>query len=109
MAGKKRKRKERLRLPASPEEIQEFFASTMPRFSEMMGKETDRGSVLIAAAFLDVLLEGTLRHLMTQRSKDAHADIDRILSDGALPPLGSFAMRIVAARALGLIDAQVQK
>ena len=70
------------------------FASFLDDFN----KETERGAALAAAAFLDDLLRKTLEGFLVQ------SETARSLLVGFNAPLGSFAARIAAAHAMGLIS-----
>jgi len=66
-------------------------------------RESDRGSALIAIAWVDDALEACLR----SRFKDEQAIVDSVLrQDG---PLGSFSSRIKVAYLLGVITASLYK
>jgi DNA-binding MltR family transcriptional regulator len=71
------------------------LSASAQRFLDELEAQTDRGSALVAAAFLDDILEGTLRaHFL-----DAPKQVGELL-DG---PLSSFAARTKLAYCMGLI------
>jgi len=67
-------------------------------FLKALSKESDRGVVLVAATMLDDLLERTILAFLMD-----HKETARLL-DGFNAPLGTFASRILAAFALGLLS-----
>jgi DNA-binding MltR family transcriptional regulator len=67
-------------------------------FLEELNKESDRGAVLISAAFLDDLLRRTLRAFLIENTSAKE------LVDEYPGPLSTFSARIHAAHALGLIS-----
>jgi DNA-binding MltR family transcriptional regulator len=84
------------RIPNTPEELEgsakEFFVS--------IKVESDRGCVLVTAAFLDEALEALLRARMSSEKGAAEAIGQLFRADGAL---GSFSAKIELSRALGVI------
>jgi hypothetical protein len=70
------------------------FSDFLPEFN----KETERGAALAAAAFLDDLLQQTLAAFLIEGETTSK------LLNGFNAPLSSFAARIAAAHALGLIS-----
>jgi len=76
------------------EDVKDFQA-----FLREFQSETDRGAALVGAALIDLRLTETLRAFMV--SNNAADD----LLEGPTAPLGTFASRIAATFALGLIDA----
>jgi DNA-binding MltR family transcriptional regulator len=88
------------RIPSTAEELEgsskEFFVSVR--------EESDRGCVLVAAAFLDEALEAILRSHMSQETHVVRDIVGRLFRpDG---PLGTFSAKISLCRALQLIDQQ---
>jgi len=85
------------RVPSTPEELEgsaaEFFASVR--------EESDRGCVLVAAAFLDEALESVLRSHMSRDTKVVRDVVDRLF--GPEGPLGTFSAKINPCRALQII------
>ena len=76
---------------------------------EIVLNESDRGAVLVAAAFIDEALEHLLRQILTAKSTNAADDnftaqLNRLVKPGIDAPLGSFAARISACFVLGVID-----
>lgn len=67
-------------------------------FAKAVSEESDRGKVLTVAHYMDILLERTIRAFLIQ-GKAAND-----LLSGFNAPLGTFSVRISAARALGLIN-----
>jgi hypothetical protein len=67
-------------------------------FVEEFNKETERGTALAATAFIDDLLERTLMAFLIPN------DSGQALTRGFNAPLGTFAARIVACHAMGLIS-----
>ncbi|WP_454762327.1 hypothetical protein [Caulobacter segnis] len=67
-------------------------------FARALSKESDRGQVLSVAHYMDILLERTVRAFLVE-GKAAND-----LLTGFNAPLGTFSVRISAARAMGLID-----
>ena len=82
----------------TPIELEELQETIRTRFTG----QTDRGSVLIAAAYLDDALEDCLRARFVQDEKA----IDDLL--GGEKPLGTFSARISTAYLLGLIDQKMR-
>jgi hypothetical protein len=68
--------------------------------------ESDRGCVLAAHGHLDGILEKVLREEF--RPRDAERDtghwLDWLFKSGGQPPLQSFYVKLVTARALGMVD-----
>jgi mannitol operon repressor len=79
------------------------FEETLPRLKEFtdflptMNKESERGVVLICCSFIDELLRRVLLAFLVDDKKHV------TLIDGFNAPLGTFAARIRAASALGLL------
>lgn len=76
---------------------------------EIVLNESDRGAVLVAAAFIEEALEHLLRQVLTVKSCNASNDhfaaqLDRLVGPSIEAPLGSFAARITACFVLGVID-----
>ena len=96
MSGKKppKKKPSRVRIPKSLAWDSREFKSFLSEFT----KESDRGAVLIAASLLDELLKAILKAFFVE------SKVSTELLDGFNAPLGSFASRIAAAYALGLIQ-----
>jgi mannitol operon repressor len=67
-------------------------------FLVLLGKESERGAVVIAATLIDDLLGQTILAFLVD-----HKEAGRLL-DGFNAPLGTFASRILAAFALGLLS-----
>jgi hypothetical protein len=67
-------------------------------FLALLIKESDRGAVLIAATLIDDLLGQAILAFLVD-----HKETGRLL-DGFNAPLGTFASRILAAFALGLLS-----
>lgn len=74
-----------------------------PTFISSLARESDRGFVLVGAARLDELLEKLLRAKLLACAPSKEKDLDFLLTK-PLAPLGSFSIRILMARALGLIS-----
>jgi hypothetical protein len=79
-----------------------------PFVDEIMA-ENDRGCLLSSAAVLDGIIEDRLRTRFKELSDAKKDDIDFLLSKRPLPPLGSFGVRIVAARTMGLIAEPIKR
>jgi hypothetical protein len=99
--GEKRRRKDAVRRAIGKVRP---FEETHPHLKEFsaflkdLNKETERGAALAAAAYLDDLLEKTIRaFLIVGDTADA-------LLRGFNAPLGGLSSRIAAAHALGLIS-----
>jgi len=73
-------------------------------FIDAVHKESDRGAVICAIAFLDDALEQAIRGFLHEMSKVSKSVLDALLTRRPQPPVGSFAVRTKLARALGLID-----
>lgn len=76
---------------------------------EVLLNESDRGAVLVAAAFVEEALEHLLRQVLTVKSPNASNDrlprqLDKLLSPGMEAPLGSFSARTSACFVLGIVD-----
>ena len=76
------------------EDVKDFRA-----FVKEFQGETDRGAALVGAALIDLRLTEALRAFMVSNNA-----ADELL-EGPTAPLGTFASRIAATFALGLIDA----
>lgn len=68
--------------------------------------ESDRGCVLSAHGFLDGRLEGLLREEFRPSKVEIDTEhwLNCLFSSGSMPPLQSFYVKAVMARALGMID-----
>jgi hypothetical protein len=75
---------------------------------EELMHDTDRGCLLATAAFLDDILEDRIRGKLHNLSGIGKDDLNFLLTRRPLPPLGSFGVRIVTARALGIIDGNIR-
>src|SRR5438874_740610 len=73
-------------------------------FSDIVYRESDRGCVICATAFIDDALEMSIRRHLRELSNASDGLLDKLLKNQPLPPLGSFAVRSRMARALGIID-----
>ena len=73
--------------------LREFIA-----YLDHLDNESERGQVLISAVMIDDLLTQTIQAFLIQGDS-----ADKLLS-GFNAPLGSFASRIEAARAMGLVS-----
>jgi DNA-binding MltR family transcriptional regulator len=85
------------RLPATPEELDGSAA----KFFETIKGESDRGCVLVAAAFLDESLEFLLRSKMTKEANIVKASIEPLFT--GIGPLKSFWAKIELCRAFELL------
>ena len=74
-----------------------------------LNKESERGCVLVGAALLDEMLGNLLRAKFTEDNHLDSKDIHFLLTKRPVPPLGSFAMRIIFSHAFGLIDGQTRR
>ena len=84
-------------LPKSPEDLEGRSAG----FFETIKLESDRGCVLVAAAFLDEALELLLRSHMASNTTVVKRSIDPLFThDG---PLGSFGVKTNLCKALKLL------
>lgn len=72
-------------------------------FFDELNKETDRGAVLLAAAWIETLLGDILASVLRPKAK---SDVPDLLDGKARQPLGSFSARTDIAYRLGLIDAE---
>lgn len=86
------------RLPATPHELKGWAA----RFFETIKNESDRGCVLVAAAFLDEGLELLLRSRMSKDSAVVKGSIEPLFS-GGVAPLRSFWAKAKLCFSLGLV------
>lgn len=68
------------------------------QYMEMMGDESDRGSVLVCA----VILENTLEEMILAKLAPSASNSDELMGS-SFSPLGSFASKIEIAYRLGLI------
>ena len=84
--------KGRAPLEVSHPHLKEFL-----RFLPALGKESDRGGVLISCSYLD----GLLRNILLAYLRD-HKESHRLV-EGFNAPLGTFSTRVTAAFALGLV------
>jgi hypothetical protein len=75
----------------------------------LMGNTSDREAILSAAAFFDDLMEERLRLHFSKTSDVSSKDIDFLLSKRPLPPLGTFGVKVVACRVLGLINESTRR
>jgi hypothetical protein len=76
-------------------------------FITVVYRESDRGCVICATAFIDDSLESAIRGFLDELGKQPAKLLDSLLKKQPLPPLGSFAVRIKMARALCLIDDKI--
>ena len=79
-------------------EFDAHYDAMLPFLKEFEG-ESDRASIVLGAARLDLALEGLLRRALlppASGSDDSLLDVER--------PLGTFSARIEACYRLGLID-----
>jgi hypothetical protein len=76
-----------------------YDISDILKFLPQFSKESDRGAVLLAVSYLDEIILRMLQGYCI----DAKAG--KALLIDSFPPLGSFAAKALAARALGLITA----
>jgi DNA-binding MltR family transcriptional regulator len=110
---------------ATTEEAEAWVKENIPgldrvmRFMEIVYSESDRGCVICASAIIDDALEAMIRQLLKRISNPSthlvnavlktppepasDSLLDSLLTRRPMPPLGSFAVRIKMARALGLI------
>lgn len=85
-----------------PPVLDEDFKSRISSFSEELGRESDRGLAMVAAAWLDESLETLLRSAMLKGDKIEKDVLQPLFrSEG---PLGSFAGKTRICYALELID-----
>ncbi|MBR1204478.1 MULTISPECIES: transcriptional regulator [unclassified Bradyrhizobium] len=82
----------------SPVEVSHPHMKQFLEFLEDFNKETERGTALAATAFIDDLLERTLVAFLIPN------DSGQALTSGFNAPLGTFAARIAACHAMGLIS-----
>ena len=81
-----------------------------PEFSyEELLLESPRGCLLSSAAFLDDILENRIRQRLTELSAASTKDLDFLLKNRPMPPLGSFGVRITVARVLGIIGDDIRR
>lgn len=73
-------------------------------FADAIARESDRGCVICAAAYIDDALEHAIRSYLHKLSKAPKSLLDSLLTRRPQPPLGAFAVRTKMARALNLID-----
>lgn len=85
------------RLPNSPDALEVETS----RFMSTIRGESDRGSVLVAAAFLDEALELLLRSQMQEEASIVKSSVQPLFT--GIGPLKSFWAKTELARALGLI------
>jgi DNA-binding MltR family transcriptional regulator len=85
------------RLPKSSDEVAKWAAV----FFETIKAESDRGCVLVAAAFLDEALELLIRSKMMSDSKVVKQSVDPLLT--GIGPLRSFWAKTELCRALDLV------
>jgi hypothetical protein len=82
----------------NPVEVTHPHLKQFREFVEDFNRETERGTALAATAFIDDLLERTLLAFLIPN------DSGQALTSGFNAPLGTFAARIVACHAMGLIS-----
>lgn len=87
----------RKRLPESSEDVK----GAATAFLETIKAESDRGSVLVAAAFLDEALELLLRSRMKSEPRIVKQSVDPLLT--GIGPLKSFWARTELCRALDFL------
>jgi hypothetical protein len=77
------------------------------KFVNVIGRETDRGAVLVGAAAVDDLLAELLRDVLLPSAGGGGDEKDELL--GVDRPLGTFSARIDACYRLGLVDADFRR
>ena len=87
------------RLPESPDELESWAA----QYFDSIKAESDRGCVLVAAAFLDEALELLLRSQMSKDANIIKRSIEPLFT--GLGPLKSFWSKTEVCFALGLVPA----
>ncbi len=70
---------------------------------------SERASVLVCAAVLDRAVEKLLRLKFKQLSEASDEDLDVLLTNRPLPPLGSAAIRVKVAAVMGVLSRDVCK
>lgn len=86
--------------PLRPFEETHPHLKTFVEFLNDFNKETERGAVLSATAYIDHLLERTLAAFLIANDSGFN------LTNGFNAPLGTFSARIAACHAMGLISEQ---
>lgn len=82
--------------PLSPDGSMPTHIQDALRFSSEIHKETDRGSVLVCASYIDEMLERTIKAFTVE---SMHKDI----VESSFSPIGSFGARIIISYSLNLI------
>jgi hypothetical protein len=80
------------------------FANHFRQFYEQLRIESDRGSAIVGAAFIEEALEKMLKALLT-----ASAEKEDELFKSSYSPLGNFSAKIDVAYRTGLISPKVRK
>ena len=88
------------KLPVTPEEQ----SASGLAFTNRVRDETDRGKIIVAAAFLDEQLELAIRTYMRELPKDLESELFK-----GYGPLASFSGKIKLAFALKIIDEAIYK
>jgi len=96
------KKKKQTRRPFLSQETQ------LALIAERLSGQADRSFVLLCGAVLDRALEKLIRAKFETLSSGADESIDFLLSDRPVPPLGGAAVRVRLARAMGLIDEDIE-
>jgi DNA-binding MltR family transcriptional regulator len=87
---------------SKPEDQNSESANDWDAFYKELQKESQRGGVLLGAAFLDEQLRQLLEAFLID-----HSASGKLLEGGAMAPLGSFSSRINMAFCLGLISKDI--
>lgn len=78
--------------------------SQFEEFLSAIGRESDRGCVICAAAYIDDAMESAIRSHLNALGNPPKSILDALLTRRPQPPIGSLSVRTNLARALGLID-----
>jgi hypothetical protein len=107
-----------MRTPASKEKIVNALQGVLDLDSEitpeagdlleLLTHDSDKGCLLALGSFLDDAIQIAIRAKFSL-SGISESDIDFLLTRGPVPPIGSFGVRVVMARALGIIDDPVYR
>jgi DNA-binding MltR family transcriptional regulator len=92
-----------------PREVPKKYAHVSGFLLETMAVETDRGCVLVAHAGIDDALEALLREYFKKATAphDRTKEINFLLENEPIPPIGSFGVRIRVCYVLGLFSERV--
>ena len=96
--GKKRSQENKVRV-----RLESFVDQLDNELVGILMNESDRGSVLVASAFIEEAFEHFLRKKLRENCNDP-SEVEWLLTAKPMAPIGSFHSRITTASVLGLIE-----